>query len=122
MAHWVPKVHPATRAVEADDPLELVATPVQGDPDVMLDCLVHEYALMGWNADQLLNLFRSPGYPLLNQLHAHLGDVEIRRRIESRVGSFGILSVRESFAEPEESEDDEPVLVSLSVDRLMRRE
>src|SRR5262249_58379214 len=44
---FVPKVHPATREVLPEDPLALHATPVEGDPDVLIRALVREYAWMG---------------------------------------------------------------------------
>ncbi len=118
---WVPKVHPITRSVEADDPLELVANPVQGDPEVMLDCMVQEFAWMGWVADDLLQLFHSPDYPVLNQLREHFGDDDVRRRIESLLKRVGVFRVRETIAEDVEPEEDEPELIPLSVHRLSGR-
>jgi hypothetical protein len=79
---FVPKVHPATRPVEAEDPMELCATPVAGDPDVLIRALVQEYAWMGWDAGQILELFRDPFYPMLHSLWQALGQDEIRQRIE----------------------------------------
>jgi hypothetical protein len=117
---FVPKVHPATREVEADDPMELVAAPVAGDPEVMLDGLIQEFAMMGWDAEQLMALFRSPAYPLLHQLLAHYGEAAVRDRVEGLVGRSGLFQVREVFAE-EPDDDEEPDVVPLSIDRLTRR-
>jgi hypothetical protein len=110
----VPKVHPATREVEADDPMELVAEPVPGDPDVMLACLVQEFAGLGWDADQLLALFRHPAYPVLNHLLAHYGEAEVRRRVADLLAQSGVFRVRETVADPD-PEDDEPELIQLAV-------
>src|SRR5262245_19243309 len=113
---FVPKVHPAGRAVEADDPLELVATPVEGDPGLMLDCVVQEFAGMGWDAGQLLGLFRSPAYPILNQLLAYYGEAEVRRRVGALLGGPGAVPVRETVADdPEPDGDDGPELIQLGV-------
>jgi hypothetical protein len=113
--HLVPKVHPATRGVEADDPLELVAEPLPGDPDLMLACVVQEFAWMGWGADQLLELFRSPDYPALNQLLARYGAAEVRRRVGELLGRSGVFRVREAVADDPDPEDDEPELIQLTV-------
>jgi hypothetical protein len=113
--HLVPKVHPATRAVEADDPLELVAEPVLGDPDLMLECLVQEFAGLGWDADQLLSLFHSPDYPVLNQLLAYYGAAEVRRRVGGLLGDVGVFRVRETVAADPDPEDDEPELIQLTI-------
>jgi hypothetical protein len=111
---WAPKVHPATRAVESDDPLELVAEPVPGDPDVMLECLVQEFAGLGWDADQLLSLFHSPAYPVLNQLLARYGAAEVRRRVGALLGRTGVFRVREVI-DDDPADDDEPELIQLNI-------
>lgn len=113
---WVPKVHPLTRDVELEDPLELIATPVQGDPDVMVECIVQEFAWMGWDTEQLMNLFTSPAYPVLNQLLAYYGEAEIRRRIEAFLGRVGgVIRFRETIAPDPEPEADEPELIQLTI-------
>lgn len=117
-SRMVPKVHPATREVEADDPLELVAEPLPGDANLMFQCLVQEFAWMGWGADQLLALFRSPEYPVLNQMLAHYGPAEVRRRVDELLARSGVLRVRESVADGPAFEFDdvgEPDLIQLAV-------
>ncbi len=99
--------------------MELVATPVQGDPEVMLQCIVQEFAWMGWDADQLLGLFHSPAYPVLNQLREHYGEAEVRQRIQALLGRSGVFRFRETIAEdPEPAEDDEPELIQISIRRV----
>jgi hypothetical protein len=117
--NWVPKVHPLAREVEGDDPLELVATPAPGDPDLMLESIVQEFAWMGWGPDELLGLFHSPLYPVLNQLCEHFGDGEVRRRVEALLARTGVFRVRETFAEDSEPGDESPELVQVSVHRLL---
>jgi hypothetical protein len=118
MEHWVPKVHPLARAAAADDPLELVATPVAGDPAVMLECLVQEFACMGWDAAEVMGLFRSPMYPVLNQLREFYGDDEVGRRVAALLARRGVFRVREVVAADPEPEDDEPELIQLNVRRV----
>jgi hypothetical protein len=105
--------------VEPADPMELMATPVQGDPEVMLQCIVQEFAWMGWNAEQLLELFGSPAYPVLNQLREHYGAEEVRQRIQALLGRSGVFRFRETIApDPEPEEDDEPELIQLSIRKV----
>src|SRR5262249_54817243 len=99
---WVPKIHPITRSVEPEDPMELVATPVQGDPDFMLECVLQEFVWMGWDRDQLMALFYSPHYPVLNQLLARFGDHSIRGRIDDLLQRTGRLRFSERIVEDEE--------------------
>src|SRR5579883_1069632 len=88
---FVPKVHPATRAVEADDPMTLTATPVAGDPEEMLCCVIQEYAWMGWNLDQLMCLFRDPFFPALFGLWNLFGEAGLRERVAASLGRTGVF-------------------------------
>jgi hypothetical protein len=108
---FVPKVHPLERAAEADDPLELMAEPVAGDPAVMLECILQEFAWMGWDRAQLLALFHHPGYPVLCQLREHFGDDEVRRQVDALVERWGTWRFRETVVEPDPSEDEDHVQV-----------
>jgi hypothetical protein len=113
---FVPKVHPATREVESDDPMEIVATPVAGDVDMMLECIVQEFAWMGWDEEQMWRLFGSADYPVLAGLRAALGDVELRRRLCTVLTRQGAFRVSETIIE--ETDPDEPIepeLVQIAV-------
>jgi hypothetical protein len=116
---WVPKVHPTTREVEPEDPMELIATPVQGDPEVMLECFLQEFAWMGWDAEQLMALFRDPGYPVLNQLLEHYGEPSIRERIRSLLGSAVLRFSERIVEEPEPQEEHE--LIQLSFRKVVNQ-
>jgi len=116
--HFVPKVHPATREVESDDPLELVARPAPGNADVMLECIVQEFAGLGYDADELTALFSNPAYPVPNQLLHYYGPAEIRRRISELLGRSGVFHTREVIADdPEPEDDEESELIQLTVRR-----
>lgn len=122
--HWTPKVHPLSRAAEADDPYELVAEPVAGDPSVMLECIMQEFLWMGWSVDQLLGLFEDPQYPVLRGLRDYYGGEEIQRRVRALASSWGRLQFRETLVEPEEHDDHdhppEPELVQISLPVTVR--
>ena len=115
--NWVPKVHPLARGVEAEDPMELVATPAVGDPDVMLEAFVQEFAQMGVGAEELLQMFRSPAYPILRELGECLGETELRRRVEELLARTGVFRVHETILETEDVEDEDPGLIQLTVRR-----
>ena len=102
---FVPKVHPVARPVEPEDPFTLNATPVPGDPDVMIRAVVQEYAWLGWSADQILSLFRDPYFPVLYALWQTLGDAELRNRIASVVETFGVFRFQSTIIEsPDDAE------------------
>jgi hypothetical protein len=114
----VPKVHPATRPIEADDPFSLHATTVGGDVEVMLECLVQEYAWMGWDTEQVLGLFREPGYPVLNALLEYLGEENVRRRVQVVLKRMGVFRVSGTVLDEPEPEVEEPELIQLGIARV----
>jgi hypothetical protein len=111
---WAPKVHPLSRPAEVEDPLELVAQPVSGDPRVMLEGILQEFIWMGWQEAELLRLFHDPAYPMLNELCQYYGPDEIQRQIASLLARSGVLRFHETIAEPD-PEDEEPELVQITI-------
>jgi hypothetical protein len=116
----VPKVHPASRAVEPDDPYSLHATAVAGDPEVMLACFVQEYAWMGWDLDGIFGLIGDPSYPALNGLLDAYGPVELRRRVGEILATVGVFRYSGVVQEAPAEADDEPELLQLGLPRDWR--
>lgn len=112
---FVPKVHPATRPVEPEDPMTLQATPVPGNPDDMLECLVQEYAWMGWNAEQILNLFRDPFYPALYAFYEACGLERLRASVTAILGRTGVLRFSGEVNDEPPVEEHEPELVEIGL-------
>ncbi len=72
------------KAVEPDDPLELVGVPVPVDEatfDEMARCLVEEYVRDGWTDERLLALFHSPFYAGLHVIERRRGVPWVRELI-----------------------------------------
>lgn len=112
---FVPKVHPASREVMPDDPMTLWATPVAGDPDLLIRAVVQEYAWMGWNAEQIAGLFRDPFYPMLHGLWRVFGEAGVRERIDAVVHRCGVFRFRSTvYEEPGEAA---PELVQIGLGR-----
>lgn len=77
--------------LETDDPFELVGVPRPGDGDVEADretarCLIEEYALSGFAASEILELFASPAYGMPNGIFQRRGSSFVRELI---TGVFG---------------------------------
>jgi hypothetical protein len=90
----MPKVHPATREILPDDPLEMQAFEVPGDPQLMLTLLVEEYARIGWGADAILKLARDPEYQAFHGLLRVFGDEELEARIRRILARCGVMRVQ----------------------------
>ena len=115
---FAPKVQPAAREIESDDPLELVASPAPGNADMMLECIVQEFAGLGYDADDLTGLFSNPAYPVPNQLLHYYGPAEVRRRIRALLARSGVFHTREVISDdPEPDDDEESELTQLTVRR-----
>jgi hypothetical protein len=90
----VPKVHPATREILPDDPLEMQAFEVPGDPLLMLRLLVEEYARIGWGVEALMELARDQNYQAFHGLYRLFGEEELRRRLREIIARCGVIRVR----------------------------
>ncbi len=92
--------HPKDRPLKPDDPMEMMAATANGDPLVMLDSIVEEYARMGWGRDQIAELFDTPFFQATHGLKKLLGKEEIERRIEATLKRCGVFRVRAGNPKP----------------------
>ena len=86
-------VHPAMRPAEPDHPMALLAEPSEGDPALMLDCLVEEYAHLGYSGQEILQFFQNPFFQAAHGLREFFGEAELKRRIEEIIARCGIMYV-----------------------------
>ena len=89
------------KELEYDDPMELHAVQVDGDPGFMIDCVTEEYARLGWSSLQILELFQSPDYPFLHQMLQVMGAAALKARIERVIARCGVFRVRTLEAAPD---------------------
>ncbi len=82
------------KQADPDDPMELVGVECDGDPDFMLECIVEEYARMGWEPERILRLFASPHYPMLHNFWRARGSEAIRRKVEATSRRCGVFRFR----------------------------
>lgn len=96
----VPKVHPATREILPDDPMEMHGFEVPGDPELMLRMIVEEYARIGWGLDDFMRLARDPNYTALYGLWQMHGEEELHRRVAEILSRCGVIRVKATEVEP----------------------
>jgi len=89
----LPKIHPATREMLPDDPLDLQGFEVPGDPDLMLRLLVEEYARMGADIDTVMDFARNPFYQGFHGLYVLFGEAESYRRVAAVFARVGVTRV-----------------------------
>ena len=96
----VPKVHPASREILPDDPLEMQAFEVPGDPDLMLRLLIEEYARIGCGAEAIMLLARDPNYQAFHGLWRLYGEEELHRRVSGILSRCGVIRVKTTETQP----------------------
>jgi hypothetical protein len=88
------QTHPKDRAPKPDDPMEISAISLDGDPHFMLECIVEEYARMGCDRDQIVQMFSDPFYQGPYGLTRALGRERIVQRIDEILLRCGVLKFR----------------------------
>lgn len=96
-----PKVHPASREVLPDDPLEMTGFQVSGDPRLMLRLLVEEYARIGWDTEAIMRLARDPNYRGFHGLLQRYGEEALRDQIAEILLRTGVIRTTTCEKEPE---------------------
>ncbi|MCA9181270.1 MAG: hypothetical protein KDA51_07445 [Planctomycetales bacterium] len=86
-----PKIHPATREILPEDPMEMFAMEIPGDPTFMLQLLVEEYARMGWGLEDLMRLARDPNYSSFHGLFQRFGEDKLRKRMSTILSRCGVI-------------------------------
>jgi hypothetical protein len=79
------------------DPFELngVAFPTEEDTtDDMCECFIEEFMRLGYNAKQILALFRNPHYLGMNLVLEKRGEAFIRERITEVFTRWGRLEIQ----------------------------
>ena len=81
------------KEAEANDPMELVCETIPGEAAFLAQCVVEEFALIGYGAEDLFTLFREPVYPLMNNILRKEGEPFVRSLIERVLAECGTLKV-----------------------------
>ena len=105
------RTHPKDRAPQADDPMEISGIEIEGDPQVMLQCIVEEFARMGCDAEDILRMFDDPFFQGPYGINLAFGRQYIRRYVTSMLKQSGVMRVRVIEQPPEE--DLEPVTLTV---------
>ncbi|MCR4300074.1 MAG: hypothetical protein NUV51_00505 [Sulfuricaulis sp.] len=80
--------------------MQMQAESVAGDQRVMLQCLIEEFARMGWNANQIARLFENPFFLASHGLAKQLGREAVHECIEQTLQRCGVFHFKVSEAQP----------------------
>lgn len=79
-----------SKTPEPDDPMSMEAELVSGDPLLMLDCLIEEFARLGWDAKRIGNMFENPFFLASHGLAQRFGQEAVRERIQQTLRQCGV--------------------------------
>ena len=92
--------HGRDKEPDADDPLELVMTRVPGvDPEIMVTCIIEEYARMGMGEEEIMELFRQPIYQT-HALYQERGEAWVRDLVCRVLGRTGQMRISVKISHP----------------------
>ena len=97
--------HPRDRAMQADDPMMLEPVELDGDPEIMIDCLIEEFARMGWDMPTIVRMFDDPFYEgphRARQLYRADAFEKRVRRVLARCGTMRVRLVEIADDQPQE--------------------
>ncbi len=100
----------SAKPAAADDPMQVRGDLVPGDQQVMLQCLVEEFARMGWDANQIGLLFENKFFLASHGLAERLGQKAVRECIEQTLQRCGVFR----FEMSESKANQEPRICPLS--------
>ena len=89
-----PKIHPATREMLPEDPMELCGHELPGDQELMMRLLVEEFARMGWSADAIMQLACDGQYQAFEGLRRAYGVEGMRERIAATLARCGVMRTK----------------------------
>ncbi|MCC7413161.1 MAG: hypothetical protein IT495_16215 [Gammaproteobacteria bacterium] len=78
----------------ADDPMLLVGVAMPaGDPELMAECLVEEFLMLGYDKTQLLGLFQQPRFGATHSIYLGQGEARIRALIDRVCGRYAMAAI-----------------------------
>jgi len=96
---------PESKPLSADDPMEIKAAIIAGDERLMMECLIEEFAHLGWGAKKIAKMFDKPFFLASHGLEKHFGRQAVHECIEHTLARCGVFHVemKESSAQNKKS-------------------
>ena len=88
------------KTAEPGGPMRMHAESAVGDQRVMLECLIEEFARMGWGAKQIARLFENPFFLASHSLEKRLGRQVVHECIEQTLQRCGVMRCAISESKP----------------------
>jgi hypothetical protein len=86
-------IDPESKPLSPDDPMEIKATIIAGDERLMMECLIEEFAHLGWGAKKIARMFDKPFYLASYSLEKRFGRQTVHECIEHTLARCGVFHV-----------------------------
>jgi hypothetical protein len=87
--------HGSEKKPEQDDPYELVGNTVPGgDTTLMAECLVEEFALLGWEKPDITRMFYNPFYQAAHLYYQTHGKTAVQHLVDRVLARCGVVRVQ----------------------------
>lgn len=80
--------------------MQMHAESASGDQRLMLECLIEEFARMGWDGDQIARMFETPFFLASHGLEKRFGREAVRGCIAQTLQRCGVFRVEMSESKP----------------------
>ena len=80
-----------TKQLEPDDPMEMKAAVISGDERLMMECLIEEFAHLGWGAKKISRIFSEPFFLASHGLEKRFGEQAVLECIEHTLARCGVF-------------------------------
>ena len=87
--------------LDLDDPMQPTGEALFGDPELMLTCMVEEFAALGHSEAELLEMFADPFFQAATLLREKFGADGVADRVSRVIERCGVISVK-TYVTPDE--------------------
>ncbi len=84
-------IAPESKPLDPDDPMEIKAAVIAGDERLMMECLIEEFAHLGWSAKKIAGMFDQPGFLATHGLEQRFGRQAVVDCIEHTLARCGVF-------------------------------
>lgn len=83
--------HNQAKPLDPDDPMEIKADVIAGDERLMMECLIEEFAHLGWGAKKIAGMFGEPFFLASHGLEKRFGRLAVLECIEHTLARCGVF-------------------------------
>ena len=80
-----------SKPLDPDDPMEIKAAVIAGDERLMMECLIEEFAHLGWDARKIARMFDEPFFLAAHGLEKRFGRQAVLEYIEHTLARCGVF-------------------------------